>query len=75
MNTPSNTEKVPLPPAAGSALRPARGEVWNHQHHGAVTIVRSWGDRESVCEIHSRASWPKERRRAILANELMSKQP
>jgi hypothetical protein len=75
MNAQSKSGEVPLPPSSGSTLRPRRGEVWVHEWDGPVTIVRSWGQDESVCEVHSRASWPVARRRAILSNYLMTKQP
>lgn len=66
------TGKVALPPPTGSA-RPQTGEVWIHGEHGAVTIIKAWGSKESVVEIHARRSMPVIRRRAVLKNETLRK--
>jgi hypothetical protein len=72
MNPHSKFPSASLPPAVGSALGPQRGEVWIHESHGPVTIIKAWNRNECVCEIHSRKA-AGDTRRSILKNKYMRK--
>lgn len=74
MNPHTKSPSASSPPASGSALGPQRGEVWIHESHGPVTIIKAWNRHECVCEIHARKA-AGVKTRSILKNKYMTKQP